>query len=1212
MSKKIEVKEINQMYVLAVASSAGGLEALTNLFAHLPEKENVNLVIVVAQHLSPTHKSHMVALLSKASRWPINEAAHNTKLATGNIYITPPDRDIIIKKGRILLSKPSSSIGPKPSADLLFSSIAENYKEQAISLVLSGTGRDGSIGIIDINKHGGFILVQKPQTAAYDGMPKAALEAKLPTKIISTPEIGEILELICSGKGEYLKVSEKRPNSELPDLDKIFDLLQKKSGVDFSHYKFSTIQRRLESRLNIVRKGNLTEYVSYIESNPSEINELFNHVLIGVTNFFRDPFAFEELEKNLRELISAKNEKNLRIWHPGCASGEEAYSISILLHEILGKDIVEWNIQIFATDIDDDAIARARRGRFAITAIELMDSTLVKKHFIQHNDFVEVNKKLRSIILFSRHDLTSNPPFLKLDLISCRNLLIYFDAELQKRIIPIFHYALEENALLFLGKSETLGVHSDLFDTVSKTHKIWRRKSGTSSASPNFAPTQINSSLKLRKNRVSFDNKTIPERVEETLFSSFVHPYAVINDSYEIQYVSGNVKSFLQFNPGAMSSNILKQCKKEIELSLSQTIQRAIKTLETANSAPRQLKNEDNFKLFRFVVHPMLHFKETHFLVIFESIEVDYQLISAEKVTNQDFENIRISELELELDSTREHLQSYIEELETSNEEMQALNEEMQSTNEELQSVNEELETTNEELQSTNEEMQIAYQELRDIHELIKLKEREMEKANKELESILDNDLQGFILCTEHFEILHFNRYAKKVLDEISSQKLNKLNGLLSFLPKDWVGEFIDLVKQSLKNGQNAQKQLSIKLNQGYVRHFLVSSNPIKVEKSEKAYLTINLIEKTEEISLNQHLDQINTLLDQVSDVVKIGGWELNIETHQTTWTKGVYDIHKVDESFHTNLNNGLKFYNDQDQQELNTLINRTIRTGKGFSSIFKFTDAEKIEKIVEVKGFPRFQDSKMISIWGTIQDITNYAEQEKKHARLNLELLRSNKELEDFAYVASHDLQEPLRMIYSFIEILEERYQKAFDEEGQQYLGFITDGARRMQAMLSDLLSYSRVNTNDEAFDTIDLNQLVKDVLINFEDIIASKNAIINIDKLESIKGNTSLISRLFQNLISNSLKYCTRVPNISIWSTIDNNKIFIYLKDNGIGIENSQFEHVFGIFKRLHTAQEYPGSGIGLAICKRIVMKHHGNISIESSTSEGSVFQIELPFNG
>jgi len=685
----------------------------------------------------------------------------------------------------------------------------------------------------------------------------------------------------------------------------------------------------------------------------------------------------------------------------------------------------------------------------------------------------------------------------------------------------------------------------------------------------------------------------------------------VISESYEIQYVSGNVQSFLQFNPGAMSTNILRQCKKDLEIILGQTIQRAIKTSESTYSAPRQLKNKENFELFRFLVHPMLHFKETHYLVIYESMAVEYQAITTEKVSNKEFENIQVSELQLELANTREHLKSYIEELETSNEEMQALNEELQSTNEELQSVNDELETSNEEIQSAHAKMQGAYKVLNEVNDLIRLKEKEMLKANAQLESILNNDSQGLILCNENFEILHFNQYAYNAIAGINGQKIKVKNGLLSYLPKQWVGDFIDLVKMSISSDIDSKKQLTIELKSGEKQHFIVSLSPVQSNLPEGPKITISLLNNTEEFQLNEHLDQMNKLLDQVSDVVKIGGWELDVKTLKITWTKGVYDIHQVGHAFQTDLNVSLDFYEDKDRLEMKRLINNTIKTGKSFEGSFNFRDALKNQMLVEVKGFPRFRNGEMQSVWGTIQDITETQVQQQQNETKNRELTRSNKELEEFAYIASHDLQEPLRMIYSFIEILEDQYKDSFDDDGKQYLGFITNGARRMQAMLSDLLVYSRVSDNHESFKLVNLDVLIKEVLINLETSIIAKKSMVDISELAAIKGVPSLLSRLFQNLIANSIKYNNRIPQISIWcekSKKKENHISLYIKDNGIGIDSTHFQHIFGIFKRLHTEQEYPGSGIGLAICKRIMIKHDGDIEVLNSSNEGTVFHLDF----
>lgn len=1193
-------------YLVCIGSSAGGLEALTNLLANLPSRE-LPVSVLVAQHLSPNHKSHMVQLLGKNSRWQVVEANHKDRLEPGKVYITPPDRDIILEEEQILLSKPPSEIGPKPNVNLLFSSVARNYQEKTIGVILSGTGSDGANGVNAIKEMGGLTFVQNPDLAAYDGMPISAIETGAVDDIIKVDQFGKILTEICNGSYENPKLA-KQDEEVLNDLTRIFELLEKKTGVDFSHYKMSTIQRRLESRIAHLRINSLKSYLKYIEENPTEVSELFNHVLIGVTHFFRDPHAFEALKKELEALIKRKSDQTLRVWTPGCATGEEAYTISIIISEILGKEIAEWNIQIFATDIDDDAIAFGRRGKYPKAALDLMDPKLVKNYFNQNSDgLVEVNKSLRSLILFSRHDLTSNPPFLKLDLISCRNLLIYFNIELQKRVIPVFHYALEKDALLFLGKSENLGVHSELFNTIDKKFKIWTRKVGSSPSAPRFRPLRPAHLAKSKSSRVSFEIKSIPERVEDTLYGSFSHPYVVINEQNEILYVNGDVSPFLKFNQGTMTANLLKQCIKEVELILHSTVQSAIKSLESQFSQPRRLKDERENILYRIVVHPMLHFKDTQFLVIFEHFDVDKKLLAAEDQSNIDYENIRIAELQQELDSTREHLQSYIEELETANEEMQALNEELQSTNEELQSVNEELETSNEEMQSTNEEMHIAYQELRDMHDLVKAKELELQRNNLELNSLLNNELQGFVLFSEDFQIRQFNSYARDKFKVLSGKIIKEGNSLLKFIPKDWLSTFVDESRQLLKEGETIHKKMKITI-EGLEYHFEISLSPVLHAEHEKD-ITLGIMDVSASSKLQQEMQSLKELMDEAGSVVNMGGWELDLESGKTTWTQQVYEIHEVAEDYLSNLSKGLQFYPPAAQAILNENIEQVIKSGRSFDLNLPFITAKKKNLTVRVTGNPTYEDGKVVKLWGIIQDITQSYESQRKMELLNKDLQRSNEELEDFAYVASHDLQEPLRMVYSFVQLLEDRLKDKVDDKGKQYINHIEQGAQRMQNMLRDLLEYSRVNTNSDSKEEVALSEVVKNSLKDLSARIKKSKAEVEFGKLPTVYAIPSQMERLFINILSNAIKYCKRSPKIKIGFEEREDSYLVYIRDNGIGIEKQYHEKIFTIFQRLHNREEYEGNGVGLAVCKRIMNKHHGLIYVESEPAEGSTFYLEFP---
>lgn len=1195
----------DELFVAGVGSSAGGLEALSRLFAALPA-EPLNLSIVVAQHLSPTHKSHMVELLARKSVWEVQEAMHNQELKPNTIYITPPDRNIIVQDGHLSLSKAGTEITPKPSVNLLFNSIAENYGPKGIGIILSGTGTDGTSGIKSISEGGGPILIQKPSTAAYDGMPQSAVGSGLGAEVLEIDEIARSLIKIVHN--QYPKPAKSSELSEADhQLRSIYDLLQKKTGVDFSDYKISTIQRRLESRISHLKLNSLSRYLNFIEKNPAELNKLFNHVLIGVTHFFRDPEYFEALKSHLKELIKQKTDQTLRVWIPGCASGEEAYTISILISEILASEFNQWKIQIFATDIDENAIADARKGVFHESVLKLLDPELLNRYFTRNDHgYKEVNKKLRSLILFSRHDVTNNPPFLNIDLISCRNLLIYFNLDLQKRVIPIFHFALCDSGILFLGKSENISTYNERFLDLDKKHKIWARKPGSQSKPPKYKPLKPRSS-KLQASNVAFEAKTIPQRVEQTLFTSFAHPLVVINDALEIQYISGDVSPFLQFNEGAMSTNILKQCRSEIELILHPTVQKAIKDFESQFSKTRRIETSEGIRLIRILVHPMLHFKVTQFLVIFESLSVDSKLLITNTEGKSSMESLRIAELQQELDSTREHLQSYIEELETANEEMQALNEELQSTNEELQSVNEELETSNEELQSTNEEMHIAYQELRDLHEQLKRHEEQQELKNDELEGLLNNDLQGFILIDEDFEIKQFNGVADQLLENLSSQSLKKGNSLLKILPEEWVSLMVKDVKSLKQKEGPIQRQLGHSIKQEEFL-FNISINKLPGQSDTKKY-SLGILDISETTAMQNSIKRLKNLLDEAGSVVNMGGWELDLSTGKSTWTRQVFEIHEVEEDYLTNLSRGLKFYPPEAQAQLNECFDDCIHEAQSFDLILPFTTAKGKQLMVRVTGNPFLHEGKVTRIWGIIQDVSEQYASEKKLKDLNDNLIRSNQELEEFAYVASHDLQEPLRMIYSFTQLLEESIRKNLSDKEQKYLHFITDGAHRMQLMLTDLLEYSRVNTNKDAFQITELKEPIAAAIRNLGKQIKESQAEIEVEELPSLKIIPSQIERLFNNLIINAIKYNHQKPKIKIAYKDLGAKHQISVKDNGIGIDSQYYERIFGIFQRLHSRNDYPGNGVGLSICKRILVKHHGSISVKSKLGQGSTFIIHLP---
>ena len=559
-STDISLRKTEYLNIIAIGASAGGLEALQSLLSNLPKYDSTCLI--VAQHLSPTHKSLLVHLLSKYTQLPVFEAEDGLTLKADCIYITPPDKEITIIKGQIQLKKPTSTIGPKPSVDVFFASLASIQNQKVVAIVLSGTGSDGSLGLKEIRGSNFLKIAQDPATAKYDGMPKAASQIGHVDLVLSPEAIGETIQKFFTDPN-FLKVQRSKSSlDKVTSFDKILKLLEIRTGSDFSNYKTPTLSRRLKKRMDVLHFDKMDTYLEFVQSHPEELDELFNIMLIGVTQFFRDKEAFSSLRIVLEEaLIKKTPNESVRVWVPGCSTGEEAYSVAILVQEILGTSFGRINLQIFATDIDDRAIQFARRALYSSKSLEGLSDDIKERYFIKKGDNFEVIKRIRSKVLFSKHDVNQNPPFLRLDLITCRNLLIYFNAALQQQIIPLFHYALMDAGILFLGKSETIGNFSDLFSPIDAKYKIYRKKTGSNFRSYKFAslkPNVTQLSIPVEKKKQQY---SLTDRIKETLYTDFDHPFVVINHDYEIVEVYGDVRLFYEFNHRFNSGKLVENGK---------------------------------------------------------------------------------------------------------------------------------------------------------------------------------------------------------------------------------------------------------------------------------------------------------------------------------------------------------------------------------------------------------------------------------------------------------------------------------------------------------------------------------------------------------------------------------------------------------------------------------------------------------------------------
>ena len=708
--------------IVAIGASAGGLEAVTQIFENL--SPSTGMAFVYIQHLSPTYESRLSEILSRVTKMAVFEAEHQMELKPNTVYIIPPDRDMEVENNRLeLVTREPKPVLHMP-IDRFFISLAKREREGAIGIILSGMAHDGTLGLKAIKVAGGITLAQN-ETAKHLSMPRSAIAEGVVDLVLSPLEIAKELERLGT-QADVLNLAildEESDDSGTADEDlkQILRFLKRVVGVDFDHYKMSTIRRRIARRMLLYKLETLREYVIYLQQYPSEAENLYNDLLINVTNFFRDSEVMEYLKKKLfPQIIKNKtSEHTIRIWIPACSTGQEAYSIAMILIELLGENS-PLTIQIFASDLSEFAIAKARQGLYSKSEVTDVSAARLQRFFTIRDDKYVIKKSIRDLCVFAPHNVLRDPPFSRLDLISCRNLLIYLDTVFQQKIMATFHYALNPDGLLLLGNSEAVGSSVSLFSQVDKKHKVFLRKSRETGKATFDMNIRRNVETRLGNVKSSPVQKTgsqlpapardLDKEVDTLLLKKYIPACIVVDQDLEIIQFRGSTGLFLEHAPGKASFNLLKMARPSLVFELRNAIHKSRKSGETAKKAGLEMKVNDKIHFVNIEVVPLRSFEDQFlFLVLFEEITVQ---TSVEENSTFNFKDDRIKQLEMELSALRNDMHSIIEEQETSNEELQSANEEIVSSNEELQSINEELETSKEEIESTNEELLTINQEL--------------------------------------------------------------------------------------------------------------------------------------------------------------------------------------------------------------------------------------------------------------------------------------------------------------------------------------------------------------------------------------------------------------------------------------------------------------------------------------------------------------------
>ncbi len=773
--------------IVGLGASAGGLAAIEAFFAAMPQDTESAMAFVLVQHLAPDHKSILIDLVKRYTPMRVLNVEDGMEVQPNCVYIIPPNSDMALLDGKLHLMEPSAPHGLRLPIDFFFSSMAIDQHARAICIVLSGTGTDGTMGLKVVKGEGGMVMAQEPETAAFDGMPRSAIATGLVDYVLPPDKMPEqLIVYVQHAFGRRLPPKKISTQKDYDILNKVFILIRSQTGHDFAQYKPSTIQRHIDRRMALAQIDRLEDYVRYLQESPPEIDALFHELLIGVTNFFRDPQAFESLREHvLQSLFDKPRGGNVRIWVPGCSTGEEAYSLAIMIREYLDERKQSKRVQVFATDIDAKAIEKARAGVYpASIAAEVSPERLAR--FFYHDpdgDSYRISKSIRDLVIFAKQDVLKDPPFSRIDLISCRNLLIYLGAQAQEKILSIFHYALNQDGYLLLGHSETIGSLMAFYASVDKKWKIYQRR-GEGIERPAVAqytlPMPADGAGRDRQasSRLKSPHMAGARNLaEQALLEAYVPASVLCNTELDVLYIHGHTGKYLEPASGEASLNLLKMTREGLRLALAATVRKALTQQTLVRYDRVQVKSNGDTWLVNIIVQPVKkpESAESLLLVIFEELTPGILPAAQEADIPISDQEQRLVTLENELKTKEEYLQATIEELETTNEELQSSNEELQSSNEELQSTNEELETSQEELQSVNEELITVNTELQK-------KIEELSQTNNDMNNLLASTNIATLFVDHQLHIQRFTPATTRIINLIPTDIGRPVSDIVSRL----------------------------------------------------------------------------------------------------------------------------------------------------------------------------------------------------------------------------------------------------------------------------------------------------------------------------------------------------------------------------------------------------------------------------------------------
>ncbi len=1227
----IESEQNQQKYfpIVGIGASAGGLEAFTQILQNLPSDTGMGFVLI--QHLAPLHISQLSEILQHSTEMPVHQASEGMKIIPNSIYVIPPNTLMTLQQGILKLEPRRRVRGKYMVIDGFFSSLAADRGNLAIAVVLSGSNEDGTAGL-EVIKSGGGITFAQDISAEFPTMPMIAIASGFVDFVLSPAEIANEIVNISQSKNEIVNMEIDDENAldetnedvssifeESPEaLTQIFVMLHKSMGVDFSHYKQGTVRRRISRRMGLINIQKLDEYVQYLQEYPHEVEKLYHDILINVTNFFRDTESFSALQQLVFPVLCQNKSLDLpiRIWVVGCSTGEEAYSIAICLLEFFDNLTTKPPIQIFATDISEIAIDKARQGIYSQSIITDVSPERLRRFFTPVQGGYQICKSVREICVFARQNLTSDPPFSRLDLISCRNMLIYLDPSLQKKIMPIFHYALNPNCFLMLGSSEGIGNATDLFESIDKKYRIYQRKLTPPRMNFNFGKSSyLSESGNLEEISNLVDDISIEQLADQVVLNRYAPVGVIVDDNLEILQFRGQTSPFLEPAPGKASLNLLKMACSELKLELRSLIHSAKN--QDIPVCKDGIEMQQNL-LVKINVIPLRINSNRFFLILFQShpnpnLSTNFtirSLTKSRKVRQTEAE-LEVIRLTYELENTKEYLRSIIEAQEATNQDLKVSSEEFLSSNEELQSANEELETAKEEIQATNEELSTINDELRN-------RNMQLHAVNNDLQNLLSSTNIGILMLSGDLRIRRFTPMAEQLFNLISSDVGRPFSNIQTNID---VPHLINLVTSVIVTLIPYEQDI-----QDHRGHwFSLRIRPYRTTDDRIDGVVISLIDidelKRNAIALESARNYTHTIIETLRQPLIV----LNSDLTIITANRAFYDIFQmhpaqVEQQSIFEIGRG-----DWDMPKMRSLLNETLLMDisvHDYEVTQNFSQLGSRTMLLNACQIEQSDIGKMILI--AIEDITERKLQQQQMLAKNQELLEAiiasesaNRAKSRFLDSMSHELRTPLNTIMGFTQLLQ--LSANLDDDTKNFVEMIRQSGEHLLFLIQDLLDVARIEADKME---IEPNHLLLSNFLQITVDMVYKNAEAkNLtlitqfadDLPENIYADEHRLRQVLLNLLSNAIKFTSTGEIIfavsKLQSANHHELIRFTITDTGIGIADSDLGRIFRAFEQLgETTLKHQGTGLGLAISQSLVRKMGGEIMVTSEVGVGSTFSFEL----